>query len=147
MRQMIWSVLTWIKLINIKITNNYYVVITFQSFAECIWNFFEDLSFIEILGAICILGPFSFGKVSSIQTDSVLELLQWDNFLAAMPSRKKTIFSTAFRISTFSKYRTLVPINVELAVRKALSSLVLSVQSISILDAEMMSLKQVIFLF
>ena len=93
------------------------------------------------------MGPFSFGKVSSIQIDSVLELLQWENFLAAMPSRKKTIFSTAFRISTFSKYRTLVPINVELAVRKALSSLVLSVQSISILDAEMMSLKQVIFLF
>ena len=147
MRQMIWSVLTWIKLINIKITNNYYVVITFQSFAECIWNFFEDLSFIEILGAICILEPFSFGKVSSIQIDSKLELSQWDNFLAAMPSRKKTIFSTAFRISIFSKYRTLVPINVELAVRKALSSLVLSVQSISILDAEMMSLKQVIFLF
>ena len=93
------------------------------------------------------MGPFSFGKVSSIQIDSKLELSQWDNFLAAMPSRKKTSFSTAFRICIFSKYRTLVPINVELAVRKALSSLVLLVQSISILDAEMMSLKQVIFLF
>ena len=71
----------------------------------------------------------------------MLELSQWDNFLATMPSRTKTIFSTAFRISTFSKYRKLVPINVELAVWKALLSSVLSMQSVSILDAEMMSLK------
>ena len=71
----------------------------------------------------------------------MLELSQWDNFLATMPSCTKTIFSTAFQISTFSKYRKLVPINVELAVWKALLSSVLSMQSVSILDGEMMSLK------
>ena len=75
----------------------------------------------------------------------MLGLPQWDNLFAKMPSRTKTIFSPPFESQSFLNRRNWHPSILNWLSGKLVSSLVSSMQSISILDVEMISLKQIIF--
>ena len=90
---------------------------------------------------------FLLEMVSSIQIDSMLGLSQWDNLLATMPSRTKTIFPPLFESWSFLNRGNWYPLILNWLSRKLVSSLVSSMQSISILAVEMISLKQIIFSF
>ena len=74
--------------------------------------------------------------VSSIQIDSMLGLSQWDNLLATMPSRTKIIFPPPFESQSFLNRGNWYPSILNWLSEKLVSSLVLSMQSISILDVE-----------
>ena len=83
--------------------------------------------------------------VSFIQYDSMLGLSIWDKLLATMPSRTKTIFPPAFESRYFLSRGNWYPSILNWLSGKHVSSLVSSMQSISILDVEMISFKQIIF--
>ena len=84
---------------------------------------------------------------SSIQIDSMFGHSQWGNFLVIMVSRTKSIFLPPFESQSFLKTGNWYPSILNWPSEKLVSSLVSSMQSISISDVAMISLKQIIFSF
>ena len=83
---------------------------------------------------------FLLELVSSMQIDSILGLLQWGNLLITMPSRTKTIFPPSFESRSFLNRGNWYPSILNWLSGRLVSSLTSSVQSMCILDVEMISL-------
>ena len=79
--------------------------------------------------------------VSYIQIDSMLRLSLWDDYLAIMPFHTKTIFPTPFESWTFLNRGNRYSSILNWLSGNLVQCLVSSMQSLSILDVKMISLK------
>ena len=112
------------------------------------WFLAFDFIIIALLPYLNLLGGdmqtkytiFLLELVSSMQIDSILRLLRWGNLLVTMPSRTKTIFPLSFESQSFLNKRNWYPSILNWLSGRLVSSLTSSVQSMSILDVEMISL-------